>query len=224
LILALPFLIVVGLVLPLLSWSSYRRSLRAEPAPDATVSIRAMAIQIFIVQALVLGLALVASGAADLDLAWSSTLTVATVLSAGVAIAGAVFVAWLEARRPLGPHDTLRRKLRQVSASDPVWIAITVVAGSVGEYAYRGVLTAILTGPLGIGPAALASAGLFGLAHLGSGWRSAAFGVGFALAMQALILFSGGLLPAVLAHAAYDLIAARLGHRLAKRQAETTTA
>jgi hypothetical protein len=56
-------------------------------------------------------------------------------------------------------------------------------------------------------------------AHFAAGWRSAGFGVMFALAMQALVWLSDGLLLAVLTHAVYDLIAAWLGHRLAARTA-----
>jgi membrane protease YdiL (CAAX protease family) len=223
-IFALPFLVVVGLALPLLSLSSYRRSLSVDPASEAGLPIRAIAIQIFVVQAVVLSLALLASFGADLALAWSSAFTLTAWLSAIMVSAGAVFVAWLEARTPLGPRDSLRRKLRQVAASNPIWIALTVVAGGVEEYAYRGVLTAILAGSLGFGAATVVSAGLFGLAHFGAGWRAAVFGVGFALAMQALVQLSGGLLLAVLAHAVYDLTAAWLGHRLANRLPERTSA
>jgi membrane protease YdiL (CAAX protease family) len=178
-----------------------------------------MAIQTLVLQGVVFGLALLASLAADLELTWRSVITATTSLAAVAVVSGAVFGAWLEARQPLGPRDSLRFKLRKVAAGNPLWITVTVVAGSVEEYAYRGVLTAVLTGPLGFWAAAAVSAGLFGLAHLAAGWRSAGFGVGFALAMQALVGLSGGLLLAVLTHAVYDLIAAWLGHRLAEKTA-----
>ena len=221
---ALPFLVLVGFALPLLSWASYRRSLSVDPAPEAGLSLRAMTIQILVLQAVVLSLALLASFGADLALAGRSAFTVTTCLTAIMVIAGAAFVAWLEARKPLGPRDSLRRKLRQASASDPIWIAVTLVAGGVEEYAYRGVLTSILSGFLGFGAATVVSAGLFGLAHFAAGWRSAVFGVGFALAMQALVMLSGGLLLAVITHVVYDMIATWLGHRLANRLPERASA
>ena len=100
---------------------------------------------------------------------------------------------------------------------DPAWLALTVVAAIVEEYACRGVLTGILTSVLGPGSAWILSAGLFGLGHFTQGWRGLVFSAGFGLALQAVVSLSGGLLLAIVAHMAYDLGASWLGRRLARR-------
>lgn len=75
-------------------------------------------------------------------------------------------------------------------------------------------LTSLLATPLGALPAALISAGAFGVAHLASGWRALGFSVGFALAMQGLVELSSGVLLAIAVHAIYDLLAAWLAQRV----------
>lgn len=193
-------------------------------SPSEGPSVRALTVQILVIQTVVLGLARLASSGAALSLTWRSTLTPLIALETILLLVGVLFLAWLEARKPLDPRDTLRIRLRQIAVRDPIWIAVTLGAGFVEEYAYRGVLTALLEGVLPFWAAALVSAVFFGAAHGAGGWRSAIPSVGFALVMQALVWISGGLLLAVFAHAAYDLLAAWLGHRLAPKPSQMLAA
>ncbi|MEM9301348.1 MAG: CPBP family intramembrane glutamic endopeptidase [Pseudomonadota bacterium] len=215
--LALPFLIFVGILIPALGWLGLRHAASADsgPLPGA----RAMAVQLAVVQTLVAGLALIAWAGADVELAWIGDISPTAALVAVGALALFVGLAALEARRPLGARDRLRAELRKASAKDPVWIGVTLYAGVVEEFAYRGVLVLVLAGLIGPWAAFAASAVLFALGHLSGGWRAALLGVPFALAMHIVVTISGGLLLAILVHAAYDLIGAALGHRLVRMRA-----
>lgn len=220
----LPFLVVIGLALPFLAWSSARRLSSPDSRSTAMPSARVIAVQVLVVQALVFLLAWLAMVGAQLSVSWRSTFTPVTVLIATTVVAGGLVVAWLEGRRPLGPRDVLRTQLRRVAATEPVWLGATIVAALAEEFAYRGVLSALLTGTLGAQSAVVVSACLFGLAHLGQGWRGALASAGFALALQAVVSVSRGLLLAILAHLAYDLGAAWLGRRPSRQNAKDAAA
>jgi membrane protease YdiL (CAAX protease family) len=88
------------------------------------------------------------------------------------------------------------------------WAGVAVLAGVSEEITWRGVqpaLVAHLTGSPAAGIVLTALA--FGAAHAVQGWKSASAIVGFALVFQGLVWLSGSLLPAMAAHAAYDLTA-----------------
>jgi membrane protease YdiL (CAAX protease family) len=214
--LALPFLILIGLVLPLLAWNSHRQVTSSEVADDALPSLRALALQTIVLQTVVFGFAWLASASAGITVSWSSQLGPISLLGTIAVFALAMAVAWMEARRPLEPPDVLRRILWRASPTDPAWLTLTVVAGIAEEFAYRGVLTGLLTIPLGAGTASIVSAGVFGLGHFTQGWRGLVYSAGFGLALQGVVVLSGGLLLAIVVHVAYDLCAARLGRRPAQ--------
>ncbi|WP_326534667.1 CPBP family intramembrane glutamic endopeptidase [Pseudorhodoferax sp.] len=152
----------------LLAWRSRRWLLRATPEEaEALPSLRALAVQTLLLQVLVLGAAWLAARGAGHDIAWRGQWSPSMLLLAGSILGATLLFAWLEAHKPLAPHDRLRRRLRQARATDPLWLAATAVAAVVEESAYRGVLTALFTEFVGPLPAALVSAALFGLAHLG---------------------------------------------------------
>ena len=217
-LLALPFLFVVVLALPALGWLGLRQARAGSAESIENVPVGAVALQIAVVQTFVAGLAALAVFGAGLEIPWGSELSPLTFGLAWLLFGAMVFVAFLEARRPLGPEEALRRRMRKISAGNPTWVGVTVYAGIVEEFAYRGVLTLLLASLLGYWPAALVSAVLFSLAHLSAGKRAVIFGIPFALAMQVLVWFSGGLVLAIIVHAAYDLVAAWLGHRLDIRE------
>ena len=223
-LLSIAFLVMVGFVLPALSWSSHRSMGSPDTMKPALLSTRAIACQIVLVQAIVAGFASLAVWAAGLTVAWASRLTVAGVLTAIGIVGAASVVALVEGRRPLGRGTELRRLLRSVSPGDPVWLVATAVAAVCEEFAYRGVLVEILSRPLGPAGAAVASAVVFALGHLAQGWRGAAFSLVFGLGMQTLVALSGGLTLAIVAHLTYDLVAAALGRRLAVRECHESAA
>jgi membrane protease YdiL (CAAX protease family) len=89
-----------------------------------------------------------------------------------------------------------------------LWTLMVLVGSVAEEAAYRGVGMSILWYALG-NPwlAALISSIAFAVAHATQGWKSAAVVFGVALVMHGLVAFTGGLLPAIVVHAVYDLIA-----------------
>ena len=111
----------------------------------------------------------------------------------------------------------LRRWLRGIETRDPVLLLATMAAVASEELAYRGVLTDLASGPLGPTAGAIASAAAFGVGHAAQGWWGVVFSAGYGLALQGLVVVSGGLALAMAAHLAYDLVAAALGRRLGKR-------
>ncbi len=220
----IPFLLAIGVVLPVLAWSSHRWLRTTKPTPEALPSAHALGLQTVLLQALIAGLAGLAVWGAGLNVTWLSSLTVASALIATGILVVALVVAWLEGQRPLGPGDEMRRTLRSVGATDPVWL-LTVTAAAVSEeFAYRGVLTVILSEPFGIAIGAVGSAVVFGVSHFAQGWRGAAYSAVFGLSMQSLILVSGGLSLAIIVHLSYDLGALAIGRRLAAREREEPAA
>lgn len=211
------FLLVVGVGLPVLAWLSYRWQRAAAVAPADLPSPRALAWQTVGLQLLVAGLALLAQWGGGIKVVWLSRLSAASGLMALGIVVAALGAAWWEARRPLAARDEWRRTLRRVGAADPVWLLATAAAAIAEELTYRGVLTQALSMPLGLVTGALASALVFGLAHFGQGWRGVAFSAGYGLGMQAVVVVSGGLSLAIIAHFSYDLSAAALGRHLAGR-------
>jgi membrane protease YdiL (CAAX protease family) len=219
-----PLLIVVGILLPGVAIVSRRASARASESetgaePSELPSTNALALQSLVLQAFVSGLASLALRAPGVAVTWRSETTIASVTAGGAVVLVALVAAWIEARKPLGPDEGLRRRLRSLRATDPIWLAVIVAAAVGEEFAYRGVLTSLLEDGMGFGffPAAIISAVLFGLGHASQGWRGFASSAGFGLAMQVLVSISGGLCLAMIAHFAYDLSAAAIGRRLAKR-------
>lgn len=211
---ALPFLIVGGVLLPLLAWSSYRYLATDSAAPTSLPSLEAMAVQTIAVQAVVMALAWLALARIELPMSWASDLDAASLLATAVVVLAGLKMAQLEARRPLGPNETLRRKLRSAGLTK-LWTAAICAAAIGEEYAYRGVLFLLMDQSLPPSLAAFVSALAFGLAHFGQGWRGAIMSTVFGLGLQAIVILSGGLFLAMLAHLLYDLGVVWLGRRLA---------
>ncbi len=222
-LLTLPFIITLGAILPLLAWQGLRHA-RADNTVNASApTLRDIVIQLGIVQTVVAALAALAIYGAGLELNWRSSISLPTVVAALAALGCVLLLSLREARRPLGPDEVVRARLRKVAATDPAWIAVTVYAGFVEELAYRGVLLLLLSSFSGYWPAAAICAVLFGLAHLSSGWRAVPYAMVFAMAMHFVVFISGGLLMAVAVHVAYDLVAAWLGAHKAGANDETAT-
>ena len=97
---------------------------------------------------------------------------------------------------------------------------IAAMAAAVAEEAaYRGVGWSILWYSLG-NPwiAALIMALAFAVLHWDQGWKSGATIVGIALLLQGLVARTGSLVPAMVVHAAYDLVVGRSIQREALRR------
>jgi membrane protease YdiL (CAAX protease family) len=140
-----------------------------------------------------------------------------------VFLAAAAFVLLLGiraiARRSRTEEE--RRSLLVYSRSprSPVeagWFSLAVVCASVAEEAaYRGVGWAMLWWSLGNGwISAFVLCVAFALAHWNQGWKSGIVITAFAAVFHALVALTGGLVLAMLVHAAYDFLA---GYQIARQ-------
>jgi membrane protease YdiL (CAAX protease family) len=106
---------------------------------------------------------------------------------------------------PLLPHTPQERSL---------FLPVSVAAGVCEEIFYRGFLTWYLTAWMGLIPAILIAAILFGLGHVYMGPlqvpKTAFVGLVFAF----VVWLSGSLWPAMLLHAAIDWNSGELGYRV----------
>jgi membrane protease YdiL (CAAX protease family) len=99
----------------------------------------------------------------------------------------------------------------------PSWVLISCLAGFGEELNYRGVLVVVLTAATGNWWVAVAlSIAAFSVAHATQSWRKAAMVAAFSVLFQAAVVLAGSLLPAMLAHAAYDIVAGLVFGRLAR--------
>ena len=99
-----------------------------------------------------------------------------------------------------------------------LWALACVLAGVAEETAYRGVGMATLWYALGDAWAsALILSAAFAVAHAAQGWKSGLAVFGIALVMHALVQFTGSLLPAMLVHAVFDLVAGAIIARDARK-------
>lgn len=211
----MPFLLAAGFALPLLAWRSHRWMLSSPAAEDALPSVSQLAIQSMILQISLLLLAWLAIWASGEHIAWFGAWSWPTILLTACVLAAAIVFAEWEAARPLQNSDLLRQHLRKSNSRNPIWIAAAACAAITEEFCYRGVLTSLLDGVLGMWPAAVISAVVFGIAHMTQGLRGAVFSAAFGLGMQVLCHVQQGLLAAILVHFAYDMFVSIRGNRLA---------
>jgi membrane protease YdiL (CAAX protease family) len=109
---------------------------------------------------------------------------------------------------PIDERRTLWvRQILPAQGELPSWIALTCLASISEEITYRGLLFAILSAGTGSMLAgALLTAVSFGAAHAPQGPRSAATIAVLSLILQALVVLTGSLLPAMLVHAVANTI------------------
>ncbi|MBX3401808.1 MAG: CPBP family intramembrane metalloprotease [Phycisphaeraceae bacterium] len=109
----------------------------------------------------------------------------------------------------------MRTRLERVSMDDwrdPGQLApyalVCIMAGIAEEVAYRGVLAELLTRATGSHALAIVVACIaFGAAHAVQGWRSAALASIFAALFHGMVMLTGHLYAAMIAHATYDFLA-----------------
>lgn len=143
-------------------------------------------------------------------------------LLAAAAALGACFALRAVARALHSEQE--RRALivyRLAPKSSGEWLAwglIALVASVTEEIAYRGVGVAILGHWTGSAAAAIAvCAAAFAVAHALQGWKSGVVIFAIALVMHALVQGTGSLVPAMVVHFVYDVVAAILIARQARR-------
>ncbi len=200
---AAPFLLVAVVAFPALAVLNSRQS---QQASLETVSRTALYLQLLVIQVILAVLGAVAVYGADLRVAWHARVDPSTLAASAGLLALAVMLSlWLRDPRKSSPE--LGKLLVPRMPSDwALWIAGMLAAAIVEEFAYRGVLFALASRLFDswIIPATL-SAVVFGLTHAAQGWRGAALSGAFGLGFQGLVLWSGGLLLAIVVHLIYDV-------------------
>lgn len=133
---------------------------------------------------------------------------IATDLVLGLALLG-IWLLIMQAISYLSPADTaplVQRLIVHNPVEIPLWIALSLAAGFVEELTFRGYLQRQFASRLGMAPAILAQAVLFGVSHgyqgVGSMLQITLFGIVFGLTAWA----RSSLVPGMTAHAAIDVL------------------
>jgi membrane protease YdiL (CAAX protease family) len=197
-------LLIVGVAIPYLAWKTKQRFRGDElPMPRPQFFF-----QTAIFQLLIYGFALVAAWTNGIWLrllptAWWKAWPALALLVLSLAV--------LKLRWP-SRDDADKRRLYAILPHDRrelgPYLVLCVVAGIAEEVIYRGVSCRLLI-RLGIGVwiAAAVMSVVFALAHTVQGWRSTIFIGVIAAGFHFIAIYSGGLLPAIVAHFAYDAVA-----------------
>jgi membrane protease YdiL (CAAX protease family) len=151
-------------------------------------------------------------------------------LGIGAGVATVVFLL-LQMRKVLRSPEQLAQVRQQTGelcgiapqtpAEQRLFDLVSITAGICEETLYRGLLTAILAATLGIWPAVILVATIFGLGHIYQGWqgfgKTALVGLGMAL----LTICSGSLFIPMLVHAVTDLTSGRMLRAASQAAPET---
>jgi membrane protease YdiL (CAAX protease family) len=225
----LPFRDAIGLglfyvLLPAVGWAQLPLLPVAVIERTAVYAGSAASLVVIGSVALILGLALREDGASVFPDVWGLSLrsllfwtTALVIVGLGVIIAFEPLDRW----RPTRGSALVRELLPRTGSEKAEFVGLSVVAGINEEVAYRGyALSAFLL--LGAGPwtAVVASAAPFAVLHAYQGPVGVARTALVGLALGASVVASGSLLPAILAHAAIDVVAGLVvGPRLLARAA-----
>jgi uncharacterized protein len=199
------FLILVGVIMPILAIQSDRR-LRTIPFPPR----RQLWASVILTQLILLVIAAITAWRTHLDLLPPPIFQLDHFLAAA-----ALFVAAL-ALIPAGERFMSPRHLQRLLRLGPRtqrdlgwWTALSITAGIAEEFVYRGVLFALVLPLVGgsIPLAALISAAAFALAHAVQGILGAAVIFIFALGFHWLVWYTGSLYYAMAVHILYDMAA-----------------
>jgi membrane protease YdiL (CAAX protease family) len=207
---------------PLLAIQSARR-LGSGPLP---VGRQRLFVQTIIIQAILFGVAFLASRRTGVPLvAAPPAFAVPWLIAAALVLLGVILLRWRWASRSNASKYRLYTILPHTAGEYGPYLILCLAAGIGEEYAYRGMLLAILrylTGNL-IASVLIASVA-FALAHALQGVRGMFAIFLIALAAHGLVLYAATLLPAIVAHAVYDAVAGWLIPRLYERDAAISSA
>ena len=203
-------------ILPYLAWKT-SRVLRAA---DIGIPRHAMFVQVIALQAFIFALGWAAGRENKIPLflqppepirAWLAALIVLVVMVT------ALKVRWKS--REDSQKRRLYSMLPQTRGEFSLFVVVCIAAGVAEEAVYRGLLPILLTRATRNIPLAIViSAVAFALAHAVQGWRAVLSIFLIALGAQALVMFSESLVPAMVMHASYDLIAGVLVPRWFERE------
>lgn len=92
------------------------------------------------------------------------------------------------------------------------FVILSIVAGICEELMCRGYLVWVLQALVGLLPAVLLSAAIFGVGHMYQGWRGVVKTGTVGLVMSAIVIAGGWLVPAMLVHALIDATSGLLAY------------
>ena len=199
------FLILVGVIMPILAIQS-ERGLRTTPFPPR----RQIWTSVIVTQLVLLGIAAITAWRTGLDLLPPPSLQAEHFLAAAALLLAALALVF-GGERFMSPKH-LQRLLR-MGPKHPRdlgwWTALSLTAGIAEEFVYRGVFFSILLPLLGgdILLAALISAAAFALAHAIQGVLGGLVIFVFALGFHWLVWYTGSLYYAMAVHVLYDAAA-----------------
>lgn len=135
---------------------------------------------------------------------------VGVVLAAGLIVLMAQQVAAV--RRSPEARASIRRQIGDLEPMLPrtreelsAFMGLSVTAGVCEEWLFRGALTTLLAGWVGLPLAVLVASVAFGFGHAYQGPVGIAKTAGVGLVMSGIVLASGSLLPAMIVHATIDI-------------------
>jgi membrane protease YdiL (CAAX protease family) len=204
-------------ILTLIGWASFRSRKRIATMPTLPSRARHFT-NTMIMLSLITLLALLVARVERMSL-FPRTIPTPLKIGAGLAIAG-VLAACM---RPLWRQSVAQgdRRVYLFTPSNALerglWIGVSLVAGVGEEITYRGVLYVLfLTLTHSPWAAALLGAAVFAAGHAVQSTRSMVIIFLFSLVFQGLVVWTGALYVAMLAHFVYDVIAGLTYSRLAR--------
>ncbi len=126
-------------------------------------------------------------------------------------------------RSPEGKRKALRR-LPKAPREVAAWVFVSLLAGTIEEVLFRGVLYQLWWWITGSVVAAVAICSIsFAVSHIYQGWRSVAVIVPMAVASHAIVIATGSLYTMMIIHFVYDVLAGLTMAELARRQGYVET-
>ena len=225
------FLVFAGVLLPLATAAfalAERRRAEDDRREDAPLDSEATRLQLYgqvlFTHALLLGVSLAVARIGAIRLFPPVAFSLGALAMSAVALAAALSLGELSWRlRSAAERERLwvRRILPRNGRERGAWILVSAGAALAEEVAYRGVFVAIVVNATGsVAVAIVASALAFALVHAPQGLSSVGYVFVIALIHHALVLATGSLVPAIVVHFAYDVLA---GLWLARRHGLVNT-
>ena len=176
---------------------------------------------------ILLGLSLGTAWSHQLELFSGPVFTVRALVTLMALLSGALTL--LRIFLPVAAQEPVIQYIIPTTNIEFAWFsALSITAGLAEEIAFRGVLTSLLQQAWGsYWLATLASALVFGLAHLLQGVRGVVVAACFGLVNQMGTSWTGTLLVAIIVHALYDIVAgywlAQMNQELRMKNEEVST-
>ena len=200
------FLALICLFLPYMSIAGHRRLVKTDHSLPSKTRLRVRTVLILWILG-ALGFAVANLDHLHLLPTWEPHLA-EVLLGLGILVAfyglRAILRTWLAKTGNRFGGLLLPSKVKEL----PLWFLVSLSAGIIEEYVYRGVTYDLLLYRFDYPALAITIASLtFGLSHYAQGVRAVAFIAVLAVGMHLLVNYSGSLYTAMAVHVIYDLAA-----------------